>query len=46
VVEVWAGGGATALRAAAAPGLRVMQRLVDIPQAVADWRRNRPAGAR
>jgi hypothetical protein len=45
-VEVWAGGGATALRAAAAPGLRVMQRLVDIPQAVADWRRNRPAGAR
>jgi methanogenic corrinoid protein MtbC1 len=38
-VAIWAGGGAPALRGLRVPGVRVMGRLVDIGEAIADWRR-------
>jgi len=45
-VEVWAGGGSAALRTVAVPGVRAMQRLPDIPAAVARWRGDRAAAGR
>lgn len=39
-VAIWAGGGSVALRAQGLPGIRVMQRLGEIVDAVAQWRRN------
>ena len=38
-VTIWAGGAAAALRGLRSPGIRVMGRLVEIGQAVAEWRR-------
>jgi hypothetical protein len=35
---VWAGGRSTALRGVRIPGIRVMARLVDISEAVGQWR--------
>jgi methanogenic corrinoid protein MtbC1 len=35
---VWAGGGSTALRGVRIPGIRVMARLVDLSEAVGQWR--------
>ena len=37
-VQVWAGGGSPALRGLRISGIRVMSRLVDINEAVAEWR--------
>ncbi|MCK9687694.1 MerR family transcriptional regulator [Scleromatobacter humisilvae] len=37
-VEIWAGGGSPALRGLRIAGIRVMSQLVDISEAVADWR--------
>ena len=42
-VEIWAGGGSPALRGLRVPGIRVMSRLEEIDDAVADWR-SRPQG--
>ena len=39
-VQIWAGGGSAALRGLSIAGIRVMSRLVDITEAVADWRRD------
>jgi hypothetical protein len=39
-VQVWAGGGSPALRGLSIAGIRVMSQLVDITEAVADWRRD------
>jgi len=38
-VEIWAGGGSAALRGLRTSGIRVMGRLVEIQEAVAQWRR-------
>lgn len=40
-VAVWAGGGLPALRGLQVAGIRVVGRLVEIGEAVADWRRDR-----
>ena len=40
-VEIWAGGGSPALRGLPIAGIRVMSRLLDIDDAVADWRSRR-----
>ena len=37
-VQIWAGGGSPALRGLRISGIRVMSRLVDIDEAVAEWR--------
>ena len=37
-VQIWAGGGSAALRGLRLPGIRVMSRLVEIHEAIADWR--------
>ena len=37
-VQIWAGGGSSALRGLRIAGIRVMSRLVEIHEAVADWR--------
>ena len=37
-LEIWAGGGSSALRGLRIAGIRVMSRLVDIQEAVAEWR--------
>jgi len=37
-VRIWAGGGSAALRGLRLPGIQVMSRLVDIHEAIADWR--------
>ncbi len=37
-VEIWAGGASPALRGLRLAGIRVMSRLVDIDDAVAEWR--------
>ena len=37
-VQIWAGGGSVALRGLRLPGIRVMSRLVEIHEAIADWR--------
>ena len=37
-VQIWAGGGSAALRGLRIAGIRVMSRLVEIHEAVADWR--------
>ena len=37
-VEIWAGGASPALRGLRVPGIRVMSRLAEIDDAVADWR--------
>jgi methylmalonyl-CoA mutase cobalamin-binding subunit len=37
-VQIWAGGGSPALRGLRLPGIRAMTGLVDISQAVAQWR--------
>ena len=37
-VQIWAGGGSAALRGLRLPGIRVMGRLVEIHEAIADWR--------
>ncbi len=37
-VQIWAGGGSAALRGLRIAGIRVMSRLVEISEAVADWR--------
>ena len=37
-VEIWAGGGSPALRGLPIAGIRVMSRLLDIDDAVAEWR--------
>ena len=37
-IAIWAGGGCTALRSQRLSGIRVMQRLADIVDAVAQWR--------
>ena len=37
-IEIWAGGGSPALRGLRISGVRVMSRLVDINDAVAEWR--------
>lgn len=39
-VAIWAGGGSPALRGLRVPGIHVMSRLVDIRQAVAQWRQD------
>ena len=39
-VQIWAGGGSVALRGLRIAGIRVMDRLVEIGGAVADWRRD------
>jgi hypothetical protein len=39
-VEIWAGGGSPALRGLRVPGIRVMTALVDIRQAVGQWRQD------
>jgi methylmalonyl-CoA mutase cobalamin-binding subunit len=44
-VQVWAGGGCAALRGLRIGGIRAMSRLVDINEAVADWRRDSSATA-
>jgi len=44
-VGIWAGGGSPALRGLRVSGIRVMSQLVDISEAVAEWRRDcGPAG--
>ena len=42
-VEIWAGGGSPALRTQRLPGIHVMQRLVDIVDTVALWRKDSSA---
>ena len=37
-VQIWAGGGSAALHGLRLPGIRVMSRLVEIHEAIADWR--------
>ena len=44
-VVIWAGGGAPALRGLRISGIQVMDRLVDIPAAVAAWRQDAGAAA-
>ncbi len=44
-VQVWAGGGSVALRGLRLPGIRVMSRLVEIHEAIADWRSDSSATA-
>jgi hypothetical protein len=44
-VAIWAGGGSPALRGLRLRGVQVSQRLADIPQAVAAWRRDAGAQA-
>ena len=39
-VQIWAGGGSPALRGLRIAGIRVMSRLAEIGEAVADWRRD------
>jgi hypothetical protein len=39
-VEIWAGGGSFALNGLRVPGIRVMTALVDIQEAVAQWRQD------
>ncbi len=39
-VQIWAGGGSPALRGSRIAGIRVMSRLAEIGEAVADWRRD------
>ena len=39
-VQIWAGGGSIALRGLRIAGIRVMDRLVEITEAIADWRRD------
>ncbi len=39
-VAIWAGGGSPALRGLRVSGIRVMRQLVDITDAVAEWRRD------
>ncbi|MEP6505885.1 MAG: cobalamin-binding protein, partial [Betaproteobacteria bacterium] len=42
-VEIWAGGGSPALRGPPIAGIRTMPGLVEIDEAVAEWR-SRPSG--
>ena len=39
-VTIWAGGGSPALRGLRVPGIHVLAGLVDVKEAVAQWRRN------
>jgi methanogenic corrinoid protein MtbC1 len=40
-VAIWAGGGSPALRRVRVPGIQAMTRLVDLSEAVSQWRRDR-----
>jgi methanogenic corrinoid protein MtbC1 len=44
-VTIWAGGGAPVLQGLGLPGIRVVGRLPEIVEAVAEWRRHGAAGA-